>query len=105
MADLFEIEKDAAGIALTAPNPALRVSLEQVQNQIESIRFLNIDEQMIIAVLRTTSGFYVIGESAVIDPAKFNVELGQKISAQRATEKLWQLEGYRVKSATHTGEK
>ena len=39
-------------------------------------------------------GFQVTGESACIDPANFNEELGQEIARKKAVNALWPLEGY-----------
>lgn len=38
--------------------------------------------------------FTVTGESACVDPANYNKELGEKYALENAVEKLWELEGY-----------
>ena len=43
------------------------------------------------------NGFTVTGESACASPENYNVELGQKIARQKATEKLWPLLGFRLR--------
>jgi hypothetical protein len=40
------------------------------------------------------NGFTVTGESAPASPENFNEELGRKIAAEKAREKIWPLEGY-----------
>lgn len=40
-------------------------------------------------------GFTIQGRAAVVDPANFVLEIGQKIAREDAINKLWQLEGYR----------
>ena len=39
-------------------------------------------------------GFLIIGKSACVDPAKFNVALGEKYAYEDAINKMWELEGY-----------
>ena len=39
-----------------------------------------------------------IGESNVIDPANYNEVLGKQIALKDAKEKIWQLEGYAMKT-------
>lgn len=51
-----------------------------------------------ICVLVLKNGFTVTGESACASPENFNAELGGKIARQHAKDKIWALEGYRLKS-------
>ncbi|WP_201595340.1 Gp49 family protein [Psychrobacter vallis] len=39
-------------------------------------------------------GFSVTGESACVDPANYNEELGREIARKKAVNALWPLEGY-----------
>lgn len=54
-----------------------------------------------ICVLELMNGFYVTGESAPASPENFNDELGRKIARRNAADKIWQLEGYRLKTDLH----
>lgn len=49
-------------------------------------------------VLVLRNGFTVTGESACASPENFDAELGRKIAFQNAREKIWALEGYRLRS-------
>lgn len=51
-----------------------------------------------ICVLGLRNGFTVTGESACASPANFNAELGRKIARDNARNKIWALEGYRLRS-------
>lgn len=53
-----------------------------------------------ICCLTLRSGFKVIGKSAVLDPEKFNAEIGQKVAYEDAFNQLWELEGYHQKAMT-----
>lgn len=44
------------------------------------------------------NGFKVTGESACVDPANFDVEIGRKIARENAVQKIWPLLGYELKT-------
>ena len=50
-----------------------------------------------VCCLTLRNGFTVTGESAAASPENFDREIGQKIARQNAREKIWALEGYRLK--------
>lgn len=54
-------------------------------------------------VLVLKNGFTVTGESACVSPANFNAQIGRDIAYGKAREKIWQLEGYRLKQAVMDG--
>jgi hypothetical protein len=39
----------------------------------------------------------VIGESAAVSLENFDEEIGRKIAREKARDKIWQLEGYRLR--------
>ena len=51
-----------------------------------------------VCFLTLKSGFVVTGQSACIDPANFNEEIGQRCAYDNAFDKLWELEGYHQKA-------
>jgi hypothetical protein len=51
-----------------------------------------------VCCLTLKNGFSVIGESACISFDYFDREIGQKIARENARQKIWALEGYRIKS-------
>jgi hypothetical protein len=51
-----------------------------------------------VCCLTLSNGFCVTGESAAASPANFDEELGRKIAFKNAREKIWALEGYRLRS-------
>lgn len=54
---------------------------------------------MTVCCLTLKSGFAVIGESACINPSDFDEQVGREIARANAIDKLWQLEGYRLKQS------
>lgn len=59
-----------------------------------------------VCLLKTASGFCVVGESACISLANFDAELGREIARENARNKLWSLEGYarRVRTREETAD-
>ena len=51
-----------------------------------------------VCFLTLKSGFVVTGQSACIDPANFNEEIGRTYAYDNAFDKLWELEGYHQKA-------
>lgn len=49
-----------------------------------------------IAILVLENGFTVVGTSNCVDPANFDVKLGQKIAREDAINKLWPILGYQL---------
>jgi hypothetical protein len=49
-----------------------------------------------VCCLTLTNGFTVVGDSACVDKANFDPELGRKIARNEARDKIWILEGYRL---------
>jgi hypothetical protein len=47
-----------------------------------------------ICQITLVNGFTVLGQSACVDPTKYNQALGEKYSFEDAFNKIWPLEGY-----------
>lgn len=56
------------------------------------------DSTVTICAITLKNGFVVVGDSACIDPRKFDEEIGRQVAFDDALEKVWELEGYRMKS-------
>ncbi|MGP9420083.1 Gp49 family protein [Ewingella sp. AOP9-I1-14] len=54
-------------------------------------------ELLTFCVLVLRNGFTVTGESACASPENFDAEIGRKIARENAVQKIWALEGYRLK--------
>lgn len=50
-----------------------------------------------ICQLTLVNGFTVTGEAGVVSPENFNAEIGRDVAKKNAREKIWMLEGYRLK--------
>ncbi len=95
-----QVEKEIKQKGLTAP----RVTKEQIDALVDSLIFkthLVEGTTTTVAVAILPSGFTAaVAESACASPENFDADLGVKIAISRATDrarnKLWELEGYRL---------
>lgn len=47
-----------------------------------------------VCVITLPNDYKLVGESACVDPANFDEEIGRSIAYRNASQKLWPLEGY-----------
>lgn len=47
-----------------------------------------------LCILTLRNGFTCVGESACVDPANFDSDIGEAIAFRNARDKIWLLEGY-----------
>jgi len=77
----------------------MKLTKEHLESLIAGVGYHRLDGTTVtICALTLRSGFVVTGESACLDPASFDAEIGEQIAYANAFEKLWQLEGYHVKA-------
>ena len=89
-----EIEAEIIAKSLTAP----RLTPDDIDAAIANAQYhVFPDSCLTVCCLTLTNGFTVTGESACVDPANFNEELGRKIAWDNARNKIWPLEGYLLK--------
>jgi hypothetical protein len=53
---------------------------------------------MTVCALKLRNGFVVIGESAAASPENFDASIGRRIARDNARNRIWALEGYRLRS-------
>lgn len=95
------IESEIQAKGLTAP----RLTPELIDAAIKHRQYHTFEGScMTVCCLTLTNGFTVVGESACASPANFNEEIGRKIAFDRAREKIWALEGYRLKESLYRQE-
>lgn len=79
-----------------------RVTEEQITAKIKDKKFTVLEDgKTTICNLYLENGFTVRGESACVDPANFDKELGEEIAYKNAKEKVWELEGYLLQENLH----
>ena len=90
-----EVEKEIQAKGLTAP----RITPDQVDAAIAGEEYHVFGgTTLTVCCLSLANGFTVTGESACASPENFNAELGRKIARDNARQKIWTLEGYRLRS-------
>lgn len=57
-----------------------------------------------VCVIQLPNGFTVIGESAAVSLKNFQADIGQSEAFKKAKDKIWALEGYRLKSELYAME-
>ena len=75
------------------PNKITKEDLEHLVAQ-SATTFTNPAGTLTHCVITLPCGYTVTGESACVDPANYDKELGEKYALEQAIEKLWPLEGY-----------
>jgi hypothetical protein len=103
-----EIEQEIQAKGLTAP----RITPDDIERTISHEHIFSVGEALralghptddafdllTICALKLTNGFTVTGESACVSPENFDAIIGRKIARENAVNKIWPLEGYRLKS-------
>lgn len=80
--------------------PGERVTPEFMKSRIAGTYFMQFDTTTICSVW-LDNGFSVRGESACVDPANFNADIGKKIAYDQAFGKLWPLFGFLLAEGRH----
>lgn len=87
---------EAEVLGRIAQKTAPRVTEEMIDAKVagaKSIEYLRSDT-MTICVITLVSGFKLTGESACVDPANYDEQIGKSIAFRNAKDRLWALEGY-----------
>lgn len=75
-----------------------KITQEHIDATIVSKTFIVLpDGVTTICQLILKNGFSVLGSSACVDPANFNLQMGRDIAFANAKDKVWELEGYLLK--------
>lgn len=85
--------QDAADVLCALPNAVTKDSIEAKIARVEFI-VRPFNSTLTICIITMQTGFSVRGESACVDPNKFNEQLGKEYAYEDAFNKLWALEGY-----------
>ena len=76
-----------------------KLTYENLGSMIKETSFTVLGEKTTVCIITLNNGFEVIGTFAPVDKKNFDLEIGKKISYQRALDKLWEIEGYRLQCA------
>ena len=71
-----------------------KLTLDYIKSLIVNVEYQRFGDTLTVCVLTLRNGFTVTGESACINKADFNADIGQQVAYNNAVDKIWQLEGY-----------
>ena len=101
-----EIERSIQAKGLTAP----RVTPQMIDDCIVAEYSFTADKALTgcplhdslklltICVLVLRNGFTVTGESACVSAENFDADVGHRVAREKAKDKIWAFEGYRLRS-------
>lgn len=72
----------------------LKVTSEDVDASIKSIACHRLTDTLTVCVITLWTNYTVTGQSACVDPANYNEEIGQKLAIDDAKRKIWPLLGF-----------
>jgi len=75
-------------------SPCERVTKEYMESRIASKDFVKIGDTVTRYNIVLDNGYSVRGESACVNPANYNQEIGERIAYDDAFKKLWPLFGF-----------
>lgn len=79
---------------LLAAAPAERVTADAMKARIADCTFHRIGETVTLCSLTLDNGYSVRGESACVNPANYNREIGERVAYDNAFRQLWPLFGF-----------
>lgn len=71
------------------------VRQEDVSGSIRSIDFTKMGEKTTVGLATLVNGFEIVEYSSCVDPAKFDMDIGQEIVMERIHHKIWELLGFK----------
>lgn len=85
-----------------------RVTQEDI-DKILANTFIKIEqygEKTTVLMATLPNGFVIVESSSCVDPANFDMKIGEQICMEHLVDRIWELEGYRLQSelATNCGE-
>jgi hypothetical protein len=82
--------------------PGERVTMDYMKSRIASIEYSTLPKSTVtLCNITLDNGYSVRGESACVDPANFNKDIGEKIAHDNAVNKLWPLFGFLLAEGRH----
>ena len=83
-----------SAMALVAALPERKLTKEFLESEVVKISCQRIGSRITHCTITTKSGFVFTGESACVDPADCNEDIGSKIAYDNAFEKMWMPYGF-----------
>ncbi|SMD95167.1 hypothetical protein BACERE00187_02393 [Bacillus cereus] len=76
------------------------ITQEDINSILERTQFTveEFHDKCTVVVAKLPNGFILMESSACVDPSNYDVNIGIEICKDRITNKIWELEGYRLQS-------
>lgn len=75
--------------------PGEKVTLDYIKSRIRSVDFMVLPGSTVtLCNITLDNGYSVRGESACVDPAGFDQDVGEQLAQKQAIDKLWPLFGF-----------
>ncbi|MFC6170374.1 Gp49 family protein [Loigolactobacillus jiayinensis] len=81
-------------------NTITNADIEALMNRSE-IKTETVFDKVTVVSLKLPSGFVITEASGSVDPANYDADMGKQICLDRITDKIWELEGYRLQAELH----
>lgn len=81
------------------------VTPADINDNIKSVKYFNPTGTLTICVITLKNGFTVTGESACVDPKKYDKAIGEDFAFQNAFNKAWSFMGYALVDHEHKNRK
>ena len=94
MTDEKELEAKIKAKNLNAP----RLTPAHIDAQIVDEKYHVMFDTYTVCTLKLKNGFCVSGTSACASPSNFDAEIGRELARANARNKIWELEGYLLRS-------
>lgn len=76
------------------------ITKDFLESEIVDVKYTRLSGTLTHCAITVKSGFVFTGESACVDEASFNQELGEKFAYEQAFEKMWLPYGFWLKQRT-----
>ena len=80
------------------------VTQEIVDSQIVNEEVIEHGNKTTICIFTLKNGFIIVESSSCVDPVNYSKEIGVDICRERAKNKIWELEGYKLQSQVKESE-
>ena len=79
-------------------NTVTQAQINEILEKSEKEVFHAVFGKQCIVVVKLPNGFTIVGESACVDPANYDSQIGYDLAMKRIETKLWELEGYKLQT-------
>lgn len=87
--------------AIVASLPGEKITADAIKARIVEVKFHKLGPTLTHCAIHMDNGFIATGESACVDPANYNRDVGERLAYDQAFNKLWPLFGFMLAEARH----